>query len=122
LVGLDFVSLPLSRFLRFFSLILTDVLGRGPTPGMRSFVGFTALYTRGRVHFEGYLRTGPTMGVFLGLPSGVLRTWHSFLSIGALPLSVTLLQCSPPYRQQQQLHQFVDGGTYRPTFILWSAL
>ena len=33
-------------------------------------VGNSVLYTRGRVHFEGYLRTGPTVGVFLDLPSG----------------------------------------------------
>ena len=52
----SFVPFPSFLFLRFFPLISTDLLRGGPTPGVCSFVGNSVL-SRGRTHFEGYLRT-----------------------------------------------------------------
>jgi len=71
-----------------------DVLGRGPTPGMCSLVGNSVLYTRGRVHFEGYLRTGLVqLWVFLDLCSGCpsYMTFVRYMGLTAIRYS-SLLQ------------------------------
>ena len=125
--GLRFPSfVPFPSFFSFVSFPLFGRCARSVPPLECAPSSETQSYTRGRIHFEGYLRSGPSAGVFLDL-SSECPSYMTFVSIGALLLSVTIQnyhrhkwrlqtrQCLPFYRL---IPLFVETGLL--SFIIFS--